>query len=392
MFKAQDSMANFVGEIAVRVRPLSLEDSLARAAESVRTAPGGAAPVQEGGQIVGLVASESLADWIAAAGPAAASRGTVREVVRPAPAGVRHDASIAEALEQLRAEESPALPVVDLIGRYHGMVSRGELLSAAMGALRPPLIGGMATPFGVYLTDGTRRGGVGDAALISSGIFLAFIQILASWLGYRASVTVTTLVQQAAPAWSRPPAGAAPPNMPSIVMYALFSLLIFAALFRLSWVTGYHAAEHQVVHAIEQGDDLRSEVVKEKPRVHPRCGTNLMAAFGIFFLVDRWGGSLAFVAAILFWRFFGAFLQQYVTTRPASAAELDSGIAAGRQLLERYQTGIGRHASGWRRVWNMGLLQVALGFAIIWGLLLLAPSHLRPGSLEAIWFNNYLGN
>ena len=66
-------MANFVGEIAVRVRPLSLEDSLARAAESVRTAPGGAAPVQEGGQIIGLVEAESLADWIAAVGPAAAS-------------------------------------------------------------------------------------------------------------------------------------------------------------------------------------------------------------------------------------------------------------------------------------------------------------------------------
>jgi CBS domain-containing protein len=386
-------MANFVGEIAVRVRPLSLQDSLARAAETVRTAPGGAAPVQEGGQIVGLVDSESLADWFAALGPDAASRGRVRDVVRPAPAPLRHDATIGEALEQLRAEESPALPVVDLLGRYHGMVSRGELLSAAMGALRPPLIGGMATPFGVYLTDGTRRGGVGDAALISSGIFLALIQILGSWLGYRASVSVMTLVQQVAPAWSHPFAGSVSPSTPPQMMYAAFSVLLFAVLFRFSWLTGYHAAEHQVVHAIEQGDDLRPDVVKEKPRVHPRCGTNLMAAFGIFMLLEHWaGGGVAFLAAILMWRFFGSFLQQYVTTRPASAPELDSGIAAGRQLLERYQIGIGHHASGRRRLWNMGLLQVAIGFLGTMGLLLLAHGLLRPDSLEAIWFNYYLGS
>jgi uncharacterized protein YqhQ len=69
--------------------------------------------------------------------------------------------------------------------------------------------------------------------------------------------------------------------MPHPVLYATFSLLLFALLFRLSWVTGYHAAEHQVVHTIEQGDDLRPEVVVAKPRVHPRCGSNLMAGFGI---------------------------------------------------------------------------------------------------------------
>lgn len=380
-------MANFVGEIAVRVRPLSPQDSLARAAEAVRTAPGGAAPVQDGGEIIGLVAAESLAEWIAAVGPGQSGNGTVRDAMRPAPAGVRQDATLAEALEQLRAENSPAVPVVDPLGRYLGMVSRGELLSAALGALRPPLIGGMATPFGVYLTDGTRRGGVGDAALISAGVFLALIQVFGSWLGYRASVTVMALLQSVAPGLSHSFSG----PMPPVALYAALSLLLFAVLFRLSWVTGYHAAEHQVVHTIEQGDDLRPEVVKEKPRVHPRCGTNLMAAFGIFIILDHWYGALAFVGAILCWRFFGSLLQQYVTTRPASGREIESGIRAGRQLLERYQTGIGRHASGWRRLWNMGLLQVAIGFGLIWSLLLLTQGHLRPGSLEANWFNNYLG-
>ena len=56
-------MANSVAEIAVRVRPLAPGDSLARAAEAVRTSPGGAAPIQEEGQITGLVCADAMADW-----------------------------------------------------------------------------------------------------------------------------------------------------------------------------------------------------------------------------------------------------------------------------------------------------------------------------------------
>jgi hypothetical protein len=233
---------------------------------------------------------------------------------------------------------------------------------------------------------------VGDGALVSTGIFLGLIQLLGSWLGYRASVAAIALLQRAAPDWSYSLTGVLPPIMPPPVLYAVFSLFLFALLFRLSWITGYHAAEHQVVHAIEQGDDLRLETVRTKPRVHPRCGTNLMAAFGIFLILERWAGILAFVAALVSWRFFGALLQQYVTTRPARSSELESGLRAGRELLERYQSGIGLHASGWGRLWNTGLLQVALGFATVWALLFCSQALLPPESLEATWFHYYLGS
>jgi CBS domain-containing protein len=385
-------MAEYVGEIAVRVRPLSPLDSLARAAEAIRTSPGGMVPVQVEGQIAGMVSASALSGWVLDRGDAAAEGATVAEVSQPSFVSIPHDATLSEALARLREEGRAGAPVVDPLGRYLGMVSQGELLSASMGALRPPLVGGMATPFGVYLTDGTRRGGVGDFALVSAGVFLGAIQVLSSWLGYRSSMTVMTLMGRMAPAWSRHLSGGFPPIMPPATLYVLASVLVFAALFRLSRVTGYHAAEHQVVHAIEQGDDLRADVVKGKPRVHPRCGTNLMAAFGIFVILDRWASSLAFVGAILFWRFFGSFLQQYITTRPADGRELESGITAGRQLLERYQGGIGRHGSGWLRLWNMGLLQVAFGYAIVCGILWLGHSLLQPGSPEATWFNNYLGS
>src|SRR5438874_819557 len=116
-------MANYVGEIAVRVRPLSPEDSLARAAEAIRMAPGGAAPVQEAGQIIGLVTSTHLADWIGDADPVIAKSGTVRQVLQSGWTPIRHDLSIREGLEQLRAGGGLAAAVIDPVGRYLGMVS-----------------------------------------------------------------------------------------------------------------------------------------------------------------------------------------------------------------------------------------------------------------------------
>jgi CBS domain-containing protein len=383
-------MASTIGEVVVRVRPLALDDSLMRAAEAVRTAPGGTAPVQDGGEVVGVVTASSLAAWIDEADALSIHSALVRDVVQPLLTPLPSDAAVRDGLEQLQQLGRTAAPVIDSCGRYLGVAGQGELLSAVMGGLRPPLIGGMATPFGVYLTDGTRRGGVGDLALVSTGVFLGLIQLLGSWFGYRASVTALTLLGRFDAEWGRRLMQDSGPSLPPFPLYALLSLLAFALLFRFSRVTGYHAAEHQVVHAIEQGDDLRPEVVQHKPRVHPRCGTNLMAAFGIYLILEPWGGALAFVAALVCWRFFGALLQQYVTTRPARAPELESGLTAGRQLLERYQLGGGSHATGWRRVWNMGLLQVAFGFAVVWTLLVFSQGLWGAGTLEATWFEFYL--
>jgi hypothetical protein len=157
-------------------------------------------------------------------------------------------------------------------------------------------------------------------------------------------------------------------------------------------VTGYHAAEHQVVHAIEQGDDLTPEAVRAKPRVHPRCGTNLMAAFILFMVLH--GGLpselswLAFPTALIAWRAFGSLLQHYITTKPANDWQLRSGLRAGEQLLERYQAHVMEQPSRGRRLWNIGLLQVLAGFLLLWALLWLLQSI---SFLNTAWLD-YLGS
>jgi len=82
------------------VRPLMPGDSLARAAELVRTSPGGTAPVQEDGQIIGVVCAGALADWVSERGIQNAGMGGVGDVMQPAPAGVRHDLTIPDQISQ----------------------------------------------------------------------------------------------------------------------------------------------------------------------------------------------------------------------------------------------------------------------------------------------------
>jgi hypothetical protein len=332
----------------------------------------GAVPVVEDGRLLGLVTSAVLADVLTRSPVPAAPDTTVAALPLIGALALPSGLTPKEALLLFQANDIEQAPVLDLHGQLMGMVSKSELVSAVFGRVRPPLIGGMATPFGVYLTGGGVRGGVGDLALMSTGAYLTVLNILAFWLTFKLIGAGGWI--QAVPAladWvARTPE-----------FFVGTSFVVFGALFRLSWVTGYHAAEHQVVHAIEAGDDLRPNVVRQKPRVHPRCGTNLVVAVLIMtaFWESRDNPSLSWIAGmgpvpamlitVFFWRRIGGWVQQYVTTRPASLAQLESGITAGKQLMERYQQGPAPERGRLGRIWNMGILQVLAGSFLAWGVL-----------------------
>src|SRR5262249_3714835 len=150
--------------------------------------------------------------------------------------------------------------------------------------------------------------------------FIGALQVLASWVAFHLAPSLAKWLQFALQHLGGAAAGreASLRGLDAHWPYAPLSLLLFGVLFRYSWVTGLHAAEHQVVHAIEMGDDLTPEAVRRKPRIHPRCGTNLMTAFGTFMLLRSLGDGwdvIAFPVVLLTWRIFGGFLQQHVTTR-----------------------------------------------------------------------------
>ena len=78
----------------------------------------------------------------------------------PVPAVLMTEMPIEQAAWVMERYGARALPVVDGAGQLKGVVTRSDVASALLRGLRPLRIGGMATPFGVYLTTGNHRGGV----------------------------------------------------------------------------------------------------------------------------------------------------------------------------------------------------------------------------------------
>ncbi|MBC7545287.1 MAG: DUF1385 domain-containing protein [Candidatus Sericytochromatia bacterium] len=158
-------------------------------------------------------------------------------------------------------------------------------------------------------------------------------------------------------------------------------MLFFLALIRLSPLAGYHAAEHQTVHALEQGLPLTPACVVHQPRAHLRCGTNLMAYMLVFQAVlfaaaplAAWDLPLVLLAALGVagptHRRLGFILQQLVTTKPASTRQIASALFAARALLASWSAA--RPVPRWLRVWRLGLVQVVGGALLtMWGLMAL---------------------
>ena len=366
-------------------------DSLHRFVQLMRFEPIGMLPVTANGQLVGILAQRDLVPVLGCTDPAVRSSEMQRPVAdfmhAPA-AALRARMSLSEAAVVFAESGQTMLPVLDDRDYYLGAVAAHDLLVPELPAPRPARIGGMATPFGVYLTDGTVQAGVGNLALMSSGLMMTMLWLLADGALTGVFQALSWILKRPIPALLLF-GDDVPIHNPWLGLAAvgekLLLFVVFMILMRLTRLAGYHAAEHQTVHAIERFEVLSPSVVARMPRAHPRCGTNLMAAVLVFTTVM---GALAYVpalsgmetslimaaAATLFaWRPVGTFLQERFTTKPADEREIASGIAAGQTLLARYLEEAPVRPSLARRIWCSGMLQVMLGSIPIWAISILLP-------------------
>lgn len=141
--------------------------------------------------------------------------------------------------------------------------------------------------------------------------------------------------------------------------WILLGALAFVALaFRLEPTLGellrFHAAEHMVIHALEQGLPLTLEHVRAQPTLHPRCGSNLVAlgmplvpvaeALGgwgwllllgvgplLLHLLDWAAGSRHPVASALLR---AGEVGQRLMLRPAEERHLQAAVVAAERLLQ----------------------------------------------------------
>ena len=271
------------------------------------------------------------------------------------------ESSGAEGLQTLTKLNVPAAFVEDAHGRIVGVITPIDLYGLRRRPNRPHVVGGMATPFGVYLTTGAFGAGAPPWALITTGMLLSSLMLAGSFVAFKSADLLAD--------WPGVPA-----FLPDLAR-TLVAVLVLAAGMRLLPIAGIHAAEHQVVNAIESGEELTLETVRRMSRIHPRCGTNLAVALAIYttvgtsdFLPDPFTRLIA--AAIVTaatWRPLGTLAQRFITTKPANDKQLMMGIRSGEMLLQRYQSMPNRSPNIGQRLWNSGLPWVVVGTVICFG-------------------------
>jgi len=362
-----------VGDIVRPCPSLQLNDSVGKAAEALRQSGVAVLPVVADGQVVGIVDEERLF----ALSLNSHHRRQVADLMVPVPTVLITEMPIPQAEWMLQRSGLCALPVVDAMGRLRGVVTRSDIASALLRGLRPPRIGGMATPFGVYLTTGNHRGGVGDFALMTTGVVMALClaaaRAITAFILYALDALLNTRLFSAyLTGIGTIPAAPWGGSWLDLIPWA--EILLFFLLMRMLPLTGYHGAEHQVVHAIEKGEDLVPEAVSRMPLEHPRCGTNL-AAFMLLLTTIAISHAPAplmvilVIGTLLFWRQAGMLLQRFFTVKRPTQKQLLNGLRAGQQLLQRFQHQPSRFVPLPMQVWNMGFLQVLVGAWLTLGVL-----------------------
>lgn len=361
------------------VRPapaLRASDSIGQAARALAQLRLGVLPVTDDrGTLVGVVTARRIRSLLAQCGGSEELDTPITAVVEPAAACVPSDSTAAEAVRAAADGEVEAVLVVGERGRLAGMVLWDDLLLPHDRTTPSMSSGGMATPFGIHLSCGGVRAGISSPGLLVGGLVLG-LMLAASYVAVGLLCLGVDRVTGAhwASLWTRldPPAGVGL-TAAWLALQAL-SAGLFLVMLRSSPVAGYHGAEHQVVHALEQGRRLDPDVVAQMPRVHPRCGTNVLAAVTAFVAIvyavsafDPFGagtliGSLVGAAVTLrTWRRLGDALQQRVTTRPPNRRQLERAIAAARELRERYASMQPAATTRLSRLWLTGVPQMAVG-------------------------------
>lgn len=362
-----------------RAPSLGPGDTAAKAVRLMRAKGVPALPVAERAAIVGITSEGDVLELAAGAFDArrVLRTTTVSQIMRPVGVVASEAQPLRELALLLRQLGADSVPVVDESGRYRGILLTRDILAALAGEPVVPPVAGLATPGGVYLTTGSLRAGAGDLGLIATGAALMVFNLISREVVLGASWAVDRLFPLSAGTSGADEIGAT-----GIIAAAVFwglHMLLFLALLRASPLTGTHGAEHMVVHAIEEGEDLELEKVRQMPRVHPRCGTNLLALLILLVIaqqfLSRLGGVdeatrifalfVLVMVVLLTWKRLGAGLQRWVTTKRPSDRQLAAAIEVAEDLLGKARAHPSAATSLPRRVWNSGFTQVLTGFFLV---------------------------
>lgn len=278
------------------------------------------------------------------------------------------DATLQEAALLFERNGSVLIPLINKDGKYTGRCASLAMLERLkQGELRPPRIGGLATPLGVYMTSGFYTSGAGRKGLLATGVLFGVLSRFLELFSLALFSLLTMLY---------PPILLLPPGEQGMLEGGLLVVSLLA-LIRITPIAGLHAAEHMTINAMEQGLKLTEPLVRTQPREHQRCGTNLVVfltgiqimALSVYFALGRMSvlGLLLYATfwlwiVLTFWKPAGLWLQRYFTTKNPTPAQLASGIRAGQELLDQFNARPHGMPGFWRRLWGAGFFQMLAAF------------------------------
>jgi len=341
-----------VAHLARPTFSLKPEDSLTLAIERLRNSGMAWVPVQSDHELLGWF-GQSAALRIVGEGLDLTAP-VSDHVTRNGPDVIPAQISGADALRWFDDRRVLEAAVQGLDGRIFGWISPVDLAERPVPRVRPPMVGGLATPFGVYLTTGRVSAGPPAWALATTGMVMVTMLLVASNFGDWVGREMLRLGM----------------SMPwAVTLSGGISLLGFFLIMRLIPLSGTHGAEHQVVHTIERGEPLEIDVVRRMPRVHPRCGTNFATGVIIYLTLgtlpliqdNELRLLIAGLTTLIFWRRLGSFVQLYFSTKPATDKQLLGAIRSANELLVNHQKGSELPATFGQRIWRSGLLQIMVG-------------------------------
>jgi len=225
---------------------------------------------------------------------------------------------------------------------------------------------------GVHLSTGN-YGTAPWWRLVASGLMISVMLAIAVTLTYIECWVLDRFLSAglAGTLWGLPGGGSGPLSAHAGAVVPILSFVNFLVVLRLSSLSGYHAAEHKVVAAIERHGRVEFDEVLAMPRAHPRCGTvlllgilpSLLIAYPLLFTHTTVAAAIAIAGWMLRYRV-GFFIQQYLTTKPPTRAQLEAAMQAGRQITSFWASDAHRKVTVIQGLWNRGMPQLLLGVIV----------------------------
>ena len=111
---------------------------------------------------------------------------------------------------------------------------------------------------GKFATNAALAGSVAMALVMGFGLFFYVPLLLTELLGLESGITFNLV--------------------DGVFRLAIFLVYVFAISRwkEMRRVFQYHGAEHMTIFAYESGEELTTELARDQPRLHPRCGTSFL--------------------------------------------------------------------------------------------------------------------